>query len=51
MSNVDAENITRKPDWLKIKLDMQPNYLDMRSLLKTHSLNTVCEEAKCPNIY
>ena len=51
MSNIDSKNITRKPDWLKIKLDMQPNYLDMRSLLKTHSLNTVCEEAKCPNIY
>ena len=41
----------RKPDWLKIKLRTTENYNDMKSLMDTYQLNTVCEEAKCPNIY
>ena len=41
----------RKPDWLKIKLNTNANYQEMKSLMQTHSLNTVCEEARCPNIY
>ena len=41
----------RKPDWLKIKLNTSANYNDMKSLMSTYSLNTVCEEARCPNIY
>ena len=41
----------RKPDWLKVKLKTTSNYTDMKSLMKEHSLNTVCEEARCPNIY
>ena len=41
----------RKPDWLKIKLNTNSNYQEMKSLMQTHSLNTVCEEARCPNIY
>ena len=45
------ENYQRKPDWLKIKIKTGPNYSDMKGLMKEHSLNTVCEEARCPNIY
>ena len=45
------ENYQRKPDWLKIKLKTGSNYSDMKDLMKEHSLNTVCEEARCPNIY
>ena len=45
------ENPLRKPDWLKVKLQTTSNYNDMKSLMKEHSLNTVCEEARCPNIY
>ena len=41
----------RKPNWLKIKLNTNSNYQEMKSLMQTHSLNTVCEEARCPNIY
>ena len=44
-------NPSKKPDWLKIKLDTSDNYQDMKQLLKNNSLNTVCEEARCPNIY
>ena len=42
---------SRKPDWLKVKLITTSNYTDMKDLMSTHSLNTVCEEARCPNIY
>lgn len=45
------ENYQRKPDWLKIKLKTGANYSNMKNLMKEHSLNTVCEEARCPNIY
>ena len=41
----------RKPNWLKVKLQTTSNYTDMKSLMNEHSLNTVCEEARCPNIY
>ena len=41
----------RKPDWLKIKLNTSANYQEMKSLMQSNNLHTVCEEAKCPNIY
>ena len=44
-------NPKKKPDWLKIKLKTTENYNDMKQLMSSHNLNTVCEEAKCPNIY
>ena len=40
-----------KPDWLKVKLKTSSNFSDMKNLMNEHSLNTVCEEARCPNIY
>jgi lipoyl synthase len=39
-----------KPDWLKVKAPGSPSYLRLKSLLKDLQLNTVCEEARCPNI-
>ena len=45
------QNIKRKPDWLKIKLNTSVNYQDMKRLMKDNDLHTVCEEARCPNIY
>ena len=41
----------RKPDWLKVKIDINDNYKYLNNMLKTHKLNTVCSEARCPNIY
>tara|TARA_B100001996_G_scaffold85132_1_gene62833 strand:- start:495 stop:1379 length:885 start_codon:yes stop_codon:yes gene_type:complete len=40
-----------KPDWLKVKLKTSSNFSDMKKLMSDHSLHTVCEEARCPNIY
>ncbi len=40
----------RKPDWLKAKLPSGENYSKIKQLLSKNNLNTVCEEARCPNI-
>ena len=40
----------KRPDWLKIKLPMGDNFNDVRNLMRKQKLNTVCEEANCPNI-
>ena len=39
-----------KPAWLKVRAPGSPNYLRLKSLMRTTGLNTVCEEARCPNI-
>ncbi|WP_078579292.1 lipoyl synthase [Salipaludibacillus agaradhaerens] len=45
-----AEHV-RKPDWLKIKLNTNESYTGLKKLMRDQRLNTVCEEAKCPNIH
>ena len=40
-----------RPDWLKIKLDTSGDFIRTQKLMREQSLNTVCEEARCPNIY
>ncbi|HPQ60385.1 MAG TPA: lipoyl synthase, partial [Syntrophales bacterium] len=39
----------RKPPWLKVRLPREETYRDVRRLLRTAGLSTVCEEALCPN--
>lgn len=39
-----------KPDWLRVKAPMSATYQETRALMRELSLNTVCEEAACPNI-
>jgi lipoyl synthase len=43
--------VTPKPEWLKIKLNTNTNYKYVKAQVNEHHLNTVCEEAKCPNIH
>jgi lipoic acid synthetase len=40
----------RKPDWIRVKAPTSPEYHKTRKLMRELSLNTVCEEAACPNI-
>lgn len=40
-----------KPSWLKIKLNTGGEYQNIRHLINDLSLHTVCQEARCPNIY
>lgn len=42
--------IPRKPDWLRVKAPGSPEYQMTRRLMRELQLNTVCEEAACPNI-
>ena len=44
-------NVTRKPDWLKIQLNTTDNFRYLKRLMREERLNTVCEEARCPNIH
>ena len=39
-----------KPAWLKTKLRSGPNFQDLKSIVSDHKVNTVCQEAMCPNI-
>jgi lipoic acid synthetase len=39
-----------RPDWLKVRLPMGPQYENLRRLMRAKSLHTVCEEAHCPNM-
>lgn len=41
----------RKPDWLKIKINTSDSYKKLKGLMREKRLNTVCEEAKCPNLH
>jgi lipoic acid synthetase len=40
----------RHPDWIRAKLPSGDNYHDLKGLLRGLTLNTVCEEARCPNV-
>jgi len=42
--------IKRKPDWLKIKLPLGANYRNVKQIVSTHGLHTICSSGKCPNM-
>jgi len=44
------EAIGKRPDWLKVRLPIGENFSDLKNLMRNKNLNTVCEEARCPNI-
>ncbi|WP_228545704.1 lipoyl synthase [Microcella flavibacter] len=46
-----ATPIEKKPDWIKTRAKMGPEYTELRALVNENSLHTVCQEAGCPNIY
>jgi lipoic acid synthetase len=52
---IEARNaqtpIERKPEWIKTRAVMGPQYTELRQLVKSEGLHTVCQEAGCPNIY
>lgn len=39
-----------RPEWLKVRLPMGPEFENLRRLMRSKSLHTVCEEAHCPNM-
>jgi lipoic acid synthetase len=52
---IEARNaqtpIERKPEWIKTRAHMGPEYTKLRSLVAKEGLHTVCQEAACPNIF
>ena len=52
---IEARNsetpIEKKPDWIKTRAKMGPEYQALQSLVKGEGLHTVCQEAGCPNIF
>jgi lipoic acid synthetase len=40
----------RRPDWLRVRLPVGDNYNDLKQLMRSKALHTVCEEARCPNM-
>ncbi|MEY4410881.1 MAG: lipoyl synthase [Actinomycetota bacterium] len=43
--------IEKKPEWIKTRAKMGPEYTALQSLVKGENLHTVCQEAGCPNIF
>ena len=46
-----ATPIEKKPEWIKTRARMGPEFTALKGLVKREGLHTVCEEAGCPNIY
>ena len=40
----------KKPDWIRVKAPLSREYQQTRDLIRRYKLNTVCEEASCPNV-
>lgn len=55
MLRVEARNaetpIEKKPDWIRTRATMGPEYSELKGLVRSGGLHTVCEEAGCPNIF
>lgn len=43
-------DVGRKPPWLRVRLPTGARYKSVDGIVKSHNLNTVCSESKCPNI-
>ena len=46
----DVPDVDRKPSWLRVKLPTGARFQEIREIVQSHKLSTVCAESKCPNI-
>ena len=46
----DDTPVARKPPWIRVKAPTSRGYFETRAIVRANGLNTVCEEAACPNI-
>lgn len=49
LDNVLEQRI-KKPDWLRVRLPIGEGYKNVRNLVDTHKLHTICESGNCPNM-
>jgi len=47
---INVDNKLKKPDWLRIRLSSSNKITEIKSILRTHKMSTVCEEGACPNL-
>jgi len=47
---ITAEKKPRKPDWLRVKLPVGPEFTKVRGLVDQYKLHTICESGNCPNM-
>lgn len=47
---ISPEARKRKPDWLRVKLPVGPEYAKVRRLVDNYKLHTICESGNCPNM-
>lgn len=47
---IPATQVQRKPDWLRVRLPVGKEYAQVRNLVDTHKLHTICESGNCPNM-
>ena len=45
------EQRVERPEWIRVRMHTGETYGRVNSLLRGHRLNTVCQEARCPNIH
>ena len=50
VTNHEPAQRTKKPDWLRVKLPIGESYKNVRNLVDTHKLHTICESGNCPNM-
>lgn len=50
-SRVQPSRRSTLPPWFKVQLQPGPHYKELRQLVETHRLHTICEEARCPNLW
>lgn len=46
----EEKKFQRKPDWLRVKLPTGKEYAQVRQIVSTHKLHTICESGNCPNM-
>ena len=47
----DQPRVGRLPPWFKVKIQQGPDYKDIRRIMDGLGLHTICEEARCPNVW
>ncbi len=47
---IEERKFQRKPDWLRVKLPTGKEYAQVRQIVSTHKLHTICESGNCPNM-
>ena len=47
---IPADEVLRKPDWIRVKVPVSPEVEGIKQTLRKHKLHSVCEEASCPNL-